>query len=48
MWVTTFFPADGGIPEEYYYHTEEEARYHKSLLEGDDLYSEIIIHFEAI
>lgn len=44
MWVTKFYPIDGGAVEEYYYHSKEDADVHKALFDDDsDMYSKITV-----
>ena len=46
MWVTKFYPIDGGAVEEYYYHSKEDADAHKALFDNDndnDMYSKITV-----
>ena len=36
MYIVRFVRADGKPDEEYFYHSEEDARYHASLFKGED------------
>ncbi len=49
-YITRFIRRDGKPCEEYYYHTLEEAEYHKALFKDDDsnLYKRIEVeHYEG-
>lgn len=36
LWITHFVRKDDEPDEEYYYHTKEEAEYHRDLFANDD------------
>ena len=35
-WIVRFVRKDGKPDEEYYYHTQAEAEYHRNLFQDDD------------
>lgn len=43
MWIVRFVRKDKKPDEEYFYHTQSEAEYHRSLFDNDDsgLYEKI-------
>ena len=48
-WIVRFIRKDGKANEEYYYHTQAEAEYHRDLFQDDDseLYEKIEVVNEA-
>ena len=48
-WAVCFIRKDGKPDEKYYYHTQEEAEYHRSLFQDDDsgLYERIEVVTET-